>query len=404
MSDFERKKVISNVSVIYFDQMTDFGQILVLFLKKLKKCVFVFCPPPAKLRATPHNLPSRYFTSITTTTPTYYFPPCGDHVTHHASIHEFAPLSPRARRLTTRDTSTMSPRRIFLSPRHLAEHQSRPVPSLCLHRHYSAEVVRRSFLHNVSWHPSPRLHTVPGRLRELVIFANQKIPSGNHQDHICPLSLWRLIFREHFRVPPKPPANPNHNMIYVFDRALCPDEVGTSSHILRRNDPSTGLLPASRTLTYNSCTFIQQPQSSGIFMLPPAFHTDVTDPRTLRILLSIGPTLWRCASLHMFSPHPTNPPTTAILAPPKRMVLLWLAHTLPPCATFTILFLPVFYPFKRIWQNTSFTPTRKTILRGWTARYIVTPQLRTLVSHSVSLVNSKHSTANTSILESNYLA
>ena len=38
MSDFGRKKVISNVSVIYFDQMTDFGQIFVLFLKKLKKC------------------------------------------------------------------------------------------------------------------------------------------------------------------------------------------------------------------------------------------------------------------------------------------------------------------------------------------------------------------------------
>ena len=159
----------------------------------------------------------------------------------------------------------MSPRRIFLPPRKLAEHQSRPIPSLRLHRHYSAELARRTFLHNASWHPSTRLHTVPGRLRDLVMLANQKIPSRNPRDHICPLSLWRLIFREHFRVPPKPLTNPNHNMIYIFDRAPCPDEVGTSSHIHRRNDPSRCLLPASRTLTYTSCTFIQQPQSSGIF-------------------------------------------------------------------------------------------------------------------------------------------
>ena len=35
---FWTKKVISDVSVIYVDQMTDFGRIFVLFLKKLNKC------------------------------------------------------------------------------------------------------------------------------------------------------------------------------------------------------------------------------------------------------------------------------------------------------------------------------------------------------------------------------
>ena len=85
------------------------------------------------------------------------------------SAEALAPSALSRSCLTTRDTlvtSIMPLRRIFLRPNELAEHQSRPNPSLRLHRHFIAEDVVRTYLHSASRDPCPRLHTVPACLRQ----------------------------------------------------------------------------------------------------------------------------------------------------------------------------------------------------------------------------------------------
>ena len=97
-------------------------------------------------------------------------------------------------------------------------------------------------LHEASWDPCSCMHTVPGRLQELVEVANSKLPSRDPQDHICALSFWRIIFWPHFSTDSQAPFNPNHNIVYFFDRAHCPDE-GTSSYMSRRDDFSNKCHP-----------------------------------------------------------------------------------------------------------------------------------------------------------------
>ena len=112
------------------------------------------------------------------------------------------------------------------------------------------------FLCETPWDKGFTSTRVPTRLRELVSLANNKIPSFDPVDLISPLLLWRNIYRQHHR---KAISNPNHNTIYIFDRNRCPDE-SSASYLVRRDDPSTSLIPLSQTLIYNSCTLVEQSQ------------------------------------------------------------------------------------------------------------------------------------------------
>ena len=98
--------------------------------------------------------------------------------------------------------------------------------------------------------------------------ANKKIPSLNPRDLICSLLLWQNMIWQHHR---KALANPSHNIIYIFDRDRCPDE-SSASYLVRRDDPSTYLLPRSQTLIYNSCTLVKQSQNPDMFYLTTRLH------------------------------------------------------------------------------------------------------------------------------------
>jgi len=159
-------------------------------------------------------------------------------------------------------------RRTFLRPKELAAHQSQSRPSLLLLRHLFAEDVMRRYLLSASRDPFPRLHSVPEPFRKMVHTANGKIPSPLSRDHICHLSLWRIFHRSH--ISSKSPAaiaainNPNHDTIYIYERGPCLDEA-SSNRLIRRDDPSTGIYPVSRTLKYTSCVFLQQAPQSDLF-------------------------------------------------------------------------------------------------------------------------------------------